>query len=223
MNEDQLKKNFERVFRQSLADGRENVRHLIERAMRLGGNAERAGLGFGGKTTINDADFLRLVFFAIIGAGFEQEYPLGQPPEIEAAKQKLIGDITEEKAAGPIVDVTTLRSPMSLRRPERWIDPEACVHYFPGAADHCHKCGTPLAHVLRDRDLKRDSVRGVAADAIYIDEVKDFDVAMSNDPRRPEQLYRCGTCCKDMEASGAGWACVNQDCPDFHQAVEIEL
>lgn len=209
MNEDQMKKAFERVFRQSLGDGRKDLRHLIRQAMRLGMNAERAGFS-GGKTTINDADFLKLVFFAIIGAGYEQEYPLGAPvAEFEAAKQKQVGHISGTPAENPIIDL----KPNPVR-------------------------GKPIDAAWINKARTLTAPRDDGSDLSLIDgpemypETRDDpfgdgrDIVMSDDPRRPEQLFRCGSCSKDMEpASGAGtgWACVNQDCPDFHQAVEIEI
>lgn len=177
MIDDKLKKHFETLFGQAYEHGRHQAFNLIQRAMKMGRFAEGERINWGGKTTVNDRDFLKLAFFAMIGAGFVDEI-LGAP-QIEASAQDT--DNTD-------VD---------------------------NSADYAGEYTDPRTDGLepyRDLDVRhRGGPRDVA------------DVAMSNDPCRPEQLYRCGACTKDMERNGDRFMCINPNCPDYHEAIEIEI
>ncbi len=95
---DELKKRFEQVFHVSFERGREQVRDLISRSIRMGRSAERMGFKQGthldagifegvtmeGYTRMDDRDFMKVAFFAMVGAEFPEE--LGMPKQIEAPK-----------------------------------------------------------------------------------------------------------------------------------------
>jgi hypothetical protein len=94
MKEEQLKQAFEAVFGISYETGREDVRYLIQKAQRMGNFAEGHKINWGGRTTLNDRDFLKVAFFAIIGAGFVEEI-LGTTPELPDGKTR--DDTTRER------------------------------------------------------------------------------------------------------------------------------
>lgn len=196
MKEEELKQHFEALFGQSYEHGRTDVQHLIKKAMRMGKFAEGSGINWHGKTTVSDMDFWKLSFFAMIGAGFVGEI-LGEPARLEAKKHEAPRPSNDYDPMMPgLVDGTEM-FPEEGPRAGQYVDPRT------------------IMPALADSDLEVRHRGGP-------DDVD--DVAMSNDPRRPDQLYRCGTCSKDMQkVNGVDLACVNQSCPDYHQAIEIEI
>lgn len=193
MKEEELKQHFETLFGQAYEHGRHQTFNLIKKAMRMGKFAEGSGINWHGKTTINDQDFLKLSFFAMIGAGFVDEI-LGKPARLETKNQDDDQPAYDPMMPG-LVDGAEM-FPEEGPRAGQYIDPRTIM---PELIDH-------------DPEIRH---RGGPDDV--------DDVAMSNDPRRPDQLYRCGTCSKDMQRNGVDLACVNQSCPDYHQAIEIEI
>ncbi len=95
---DELKKRFEQVFGIPFERGLDQVRSLIKCSISMGRNAAEAGFGDGatldtgifkgatmkGYTRMNDGDFLKVAFFAMVGAELHEE--LGMPKQIEAPK-----------------------------------------------------------------------------------------------------------------------------------------
>ena len=173
----------------------------------MGRFAEGERINWSGKTTLNDRDFLKVAFFAIIGTGFVEE--IFGTPEL-SGKTKSLGH----------------RIP--------------CGHCKndPPDAPPCRACdgrGYFEADPIPDDDGSAGRAGGVADPRTYELEPfrnlevmhrggpNDNDVTTANDPRRPETLMRCASCCKDMDRVDDSWACVNQSCPDYHAAVEIDF
>ena len=237
MKEEQLKQHFEALFGISYDAGREDVRHLIERAQQMGRFAEGAKINWSGKTTLNDQDFLKVAFFAIIGAGFAEDI-LGTP-ELPAKTER--ADI----------------APKSTRcgRCQKTIGPTD--GRYNTSPPICEECGvkqssegeragvfSPANHKDDGDDLgivdgpemfpEEDGVSSKDPRTYDVEPYRNLevrhshpdilpDVMTANDPRRPEKLMRCANCLRDLVHDGDGWICVNPGCINHHQAVEIDF
>ena len=211
MKEKQLEQAFEALFGISYDTGREDVRYLIEKAQRMGNFAEGHKINWGGKTTLDDRDFLKIAFFAIIGAGFVEEI-LGTTAELPDGKTKSLGT---RIPCGHCKNDRPDAPPCLACDGRGYFEAKPYPPDDDGSAGRAGEYADPRTHKLEPYRNLEVRHRGP---------FDEDDVAMRNDPRRPEILMRCGTCCKDMgQVNGVDWVCINSSCHEYHQAIEIGL